>query len=353
MNTWSRASHRLCACALLLALTAQPALAAPAATQGAKPAQPAPAITPAAKPAQVKPAAASTPPAQPAPLQPAPKPAAAATQVERDSAQSKVLLWQVRSATATVYLLGSVHVGSADAYPLDPRIEQAFAQADTLVLEVPLDAGAVAKAAAMMQKAGLYAPPDSLDKHLDAATLAKLKTAIATTGMPAPVFMQMRPWFAGMTLALLRLQTAGYEPQHGIDVHFFNAIGTKRFQALETIEEQAGMLSGMPPAMQIDNLRQTLDELDQISGIMDQAFAAWRRGDASAIDELMLAPFRKRYPALYKRLFLERNRRMASEIERLLAGKGTAFVVIGAGHLVGKDSVLQRLTTKTRVPKQL
>jgi uncharacterized protein YbaP (TraB family) len=221
------------------------------------------------------------------------------------------------------------------------------------VLEVPLDAAAVAKASTIMQKSGLYAPPDSLDKHLDPATLAKLQTAVSATGMPAQVFMQMRPWFAGMTLALLKLQAAGYQPQYGIDVHFFNALGGKRFQALETIEEQAAMLSGMPPALQVDNLRQTLDELDQIAGIMRQAFAAWRRGDGRALDELMLAPFRKRYPALYKRLFVERNRRMASAIERLLAGKGTAFVVIGAGHLVGKDSVLQMLTTKSRVPRQL
>jgi uncharacterized protein YbaP (TraB family) len=109
----------------------------------------------------------------------------------------------------------------------------------------------------------------------------------------------------------------------------------------------------MPVKLQVDNLRQTLDELDQAATMLRSALAAWRRGDGPAIDELMLAPFRKQYPALYKRLFVDRNRRMAKEVERLLAGKGTAFVVVGAGHLVGKDSVIRMLTTRARTPRQL
>jgi uncharacterized protein len=277
--------------------------------------------------------------------------AAAATPAA--AAPARVLLWQVRSATATVYLLGSVHVGSADAYPLDPRIERAFAEADTLVLEVPLDAAALAKATTLMQQSGLYAPPDALDKHLDPATMAKLKKAIAATGMPLQAFLQMRPWFAAMTIALLRLQAEGFQPKYGIDVHFFEAGKDKRQHALETIEAQAGLLSGMPNKLQLENLRQTLDELDQAGPTMRAAFAAWRRGDGAAIDELMLAPLRKRYPALYKRLFVDRNRRMTAAVERLLAGKGTAFVVVGAGHLVGKDSIIRMLTTRRKKPIQL
>ena len=284
---------------------------------------------------------------------PAPAPKTTKAAPAAGKAPARVLMWQVRSPTATVYLLGSVHVGSADAYPLDPRIERAFAEADTLVLEIPLDAAAVAKATVLMQQGGLYAPPDALDKHVDPATMAKLAKSVATTGMPLAVFKQMRPWFAAMTLALLRLQAEGFQPQYGIDMHFFTAGKDKRFEALETIEEQAGMLSGMPPELQLDNLRQTLDELDQVAPTMRGAFAAWRKGDGPALDRLLLAPVRKQHPALFQRLFVERNRRMASAVERLLAGKGTAFVVVGAGHLVGKDSVIRMLTTRTRVPKQL
>jgi uncharacterized protein YbaP (TraB family) len=212
----------------------------------------------------------------------------------------------------------------------------------------------MAKAAVLMRERGLYKPPDSLDKHLDPATLAKLQAALQTVpGSPFEMMKQMRPWFAAMTLALLHLSVEGFDARHGIDLHFRGRIGQRRFKALETVESQALMLSGMPAKMQLDSLRQTLDELDKAGDVMRSAFAAWKKGDAQAIDELMLAPFRKQYPGLYKRLFVDRNRRMTKEIKRLLAGKGTAFVVVGAGHLVGQDSIIRMLTTRTQAPKQL
>ena len=51
------------------------------------------------------------------------------------AAAKPVFLWELRSPTATVYLLGSVHVASGDMYPLDARIERAFQKSETLVLE--------------------------------------------------------------------------------------------------------------------------------------------------------------------------------------------------------------------------
>lgn len=283
---------------------------------------------------------------------PAQSPAPQGEKAAKNAAPS-LLMWSLRSPTATVYVLGSVHVGSPDAFPLDPRIERAFADADTLMLEVPLDDAAMGKATTLLQRAGLYSPPDSLDKHLDAATLAKLEAALKATGLPLAPFLQMRPWFVAMSVTLLRLQSQGFKAEYGIDVHFNAAAKNKRFAAFETIEEQTALLADMPEAMQLDNLRQTLEELDDVQKVMSDAFAAWKRGDGHAIDELMLAPLRKRYPALYKRLFVDRNRRMAATIEQKLAGTGTTFVVVGAGHLVGKDSVIKMLGTRGKTIQQL
>ena len=48
-------------------------------------------------------------------------------------------------------------------------------------------------------------------------------------------------------------------------------------------------------------------------------------------------------PSLYKALFLNRNIAWTKQIEHLLAGKGTAFIAVGTGHLVGSDSVIAML----------
>ena len=47
--------------------------------------------------------------------------------------------------------------------------------------------------------------------------------------------------------------------------------------------------------------------------------------------------------SLFVKLFDERNKQMATKIEDLLRTEKTYFVVVGAGHLVGKNGLLQLL----------
>ena len=264
-----------------------------------------------------------------------------------------LFLWQVRSASATVYLLGSVHVASAAMYPLDPRIDRAFDSADTVVFETPMDASAQQQAATLMQTAGLYTAPDSLDKHVDAKTLARLDEALRALGLPLQVVLTMRPWLASLTLTILKLQTLGYQADLGIDQHYHAAAGKKRVAALETLEQQVALFRDMPEAAQVAALRQTLDQLHELPDMMRRATETWRRGDITAFEKLLIEPTRKQYPALYRRLLVERNRTMASAIDGYLKGRGTTFVVVGGGHLVGADSIVRMLESKGHKPKQL
>jgi uncharacterized protein YbaP (TraB family) len=267
--------------------------------------------------------------------------------------EKPVFLWEVRSPTATVYLLGSIHIASGDIYPLDARIERAFQASDTLVLETELDDASQARAASMLQQAGTYTPPDSLESHVDAATLAALSKSIASMGLPVEAFFSMRPWMVSLTLTLARLQALGYRPDLGIDQHFRSAAGAKKLASLETVDQQVALFGDMTEATQNAALRQTLEELGKLREIMQRAFTAWRGGDAVGLEALLVAPTRKDYPELYRRLFVERNRRMADAIEAQLKGKGTIFVVVGSGHLVGSESVLHLLQTRGHKTRQL
>jgi len=48
------------------------------------------------------------------------------------------VLWEVRDAQHVVYLMGAVHVMPESVYPLDRRLEDAFEEADEIVLEIDL-----------------------------------------------------------------------------------------------------------------------------------------------------------------------------------------------------------------------
>ena len=49
---------------------------------------------------------------------------------------------------------------------------------------------------------------------------------------------------------------------------------------------------------------------------------------------------------IYEKLFYERNRNMTDKIIKMLAQKGTYFVAVGAGHLVGKQGIIELLSHK-------
>jgi uncharacterized protein len=85
---------------------------------------------------------------------------------------------------------------------------------------------------------------------------------------------------------------------------------------------------------------------------MNEMLDAWKHGDER---ELMKTAFRQmeRNPELYRAMILDRNRRFAAGIERLLTEERDYLVIIGAGHLVGSDSVLRMLRKEGHRANQL
>ena len=269
-------------------------------------------------------------------------------------ASTKVMAWRLKKGAAQVTLLGSVHVARKDVYPLDPRIEKAFAQSETLVLETSMDPATMQQAAMSMQRAALYVPPDRLDKHVPAETINALRPAFAELGLPPQMVLMMRPFMVAMTVTLTKLASLGFHPELGIDQHFYEAAkGKKKVEALETVEEQVALLTGMDEPTQVAMLKQTAQDLAELGPTMGKAFEAWKRGDVKALDKLLVAPTRKAYPAVHKRMITDRNRRMADKIAGYLKGAGNTFVVVGSAHLIGPDSIVRMLKKRGFSASQL
>ncbi|HXZ43226.1 MAG TPA: TraB/GumN family protein [archaeon] len=273
--------------------------------------------------------------------------AAVASPPSDSSQPHRVFLWTISSSTATVQLLGSVHMASRDVYPLAPRIESAFDSAETVVLEIPMDQASQLQAAQKLALAGTYSPGDSIDKHLNGEILALLQEHLSRSGASLDTVRAFRPWLVAVMMTLGEMQRQGYRPDLGLDIYFAEKVkGRKRIAALETVDEQVALFAGMTGPLQEEMLKETLTVLGGLGEDMKRALLLWRTGDAEGMDKLLVAPLRKDYPNLYQTLFVERNRRMAAEIEGYLRSTGRYFVVVGAGHLVGPDGILELLRGK-------
>lgn len=297
----------------------------------------------ACKPAAPPPAAATSPSPQVVVAQPA-----------EAVASARGLFWRAEIGASTLYLLGSVHVARPDIYPLDPRIEGAFAESDVLVLELALDEAAQVGAARRMLELGQLAPGQRLSDVVQPETWALLERTLSERGESLFGLRGFRPWFVALTLTTRSLEGQGFSAANGIDEHFRRAAeGHKRIDALETVESQLNLFASSSPDAEEQLLRQTLEEIDEYATELDAAFRLWSAGDAGGLDRLMVAPMETEYPEMFERLFAARNRAMTDRLVEMVKTPGRYFVVVGAGHLVGHVGIVELLGARGITARQL
>lgn len=263
-------------------------------------------------------------------------------------APQKNFLWRVEDAKgSSAYLLGSLHVLTADAYPLPAAIEKAFAESRTLVEEVDLDEMSDPMQMMAALSKAMLTGGQTLDQLVSAETYAEVKKRAEGYGMPMAAIQRMKPWLVAITLMAPTLQSAGFKPELGIDKHFFDRAKEKglRRQALETLAYQLDRFDQMSPKLQEDMLKATIDDLDTQVGGVKEMVQAWAKGDLATMERLTLTAFLES-PELYQRLLSERNQNWMPQVERCLTENAGCFVVVGAAHLVGKDGLPVLLAKK-------
>jgi uncharacterized protein len=264
---------------------------------------------------------------------------------ETAAAGKRLFMWRVKSTNATVYLLGSIHVAMPKMYPLDARIEKAFSNSDVLVVEADASPDKALGLAMQMMTRASYPPDDSLDKHISKELFETIQARMATNGIPPAMVQGLKPWFLAMTLTLGELSDLGIDPQLGIDLHFLQEAKGKPIVELEGAEAQFTLLDGFTDKEQEEFLKFTLKDNENIAKSVDDIITAWSGGDVKKLDDLIMQSVKDspEMQALYAKLFDDRNKKMATKIEDMLKTNKTYFVVVGAGHLVGKNGLLKLL----------
>ncbi len=255
----------------------------------------------------------------------------------------KAFIWQIKSQTSTVYLLGSIHFADQDFYPLDPVIEKAFAESDQLVLEInPLTVDQQ-QVQGLIRKKGFYHGDETIREHVDKQVLTMLDSFLEQHNLPvSPDFMKMRPGMMALTLTAGQLMQLGYQPEYGMDLYFAKMADSRKkpILALETVQGQLAKLF----SIRDDNefLRYTLLELENLESDLKQIITAWENGDPQHLHRLLIEPYEnvESFKQFTKKLIDHRNLEMTAKIRKYLKSGQTSLVVVGAAHLVGEKGIL-------------
>lgn len=262
-------------------------------------------------------------------------------------------LWEVNDGGTKLYLLGSIHLMRKEMYPLDEKIEASFQNSDILVVEADPSKIDQQKMTELVMQNGFYKEGESLETKITAELYQKVSETFNNFDTPITQIRKYKPWLICLKLGLMNLEKLGMKSELGVDVHFIAKAQEREMEILEleSADLQITLLSSFPEEHQIDYLEHVLNDTEDIERAVNDMIAAWKTGNVDSMNATVkqrILEDADKLPGLrdyYNNLFSQRDEHIFQKLITYLksdSGK-TYFVIVGAGHLVGKDGLLQML----------
>ena len=290
-------------------------------------------------------------------------------------------LWEVKGGKAKMYLKGTVHMVPKSFFPLKDEILNSFDECSNLVLEVILNesefTGIKITNDILFNKEYIYEDGDSLYNHFSKEKVINLKNYLVNNDLCskdiAKKFYKLKPEIVEALLYNGRFKQAGIDQEYvGIDYYLLKRAREmgKNILELETKEFQEKILAKLYKESDQKNSEEAknnspdythkklelgkLPILDsgyfsklmnqkirpRIFGIKAKAYGSIY-GNEKIIKRMRKIAFSSDSPLLGNR-----DEEMCKKIEGFLKIKDSYFVAVGAMHLIGEGSIIDRLEKK-------
>lgn len=253
-------------------------------------------------------------------------------------------LWKISDADTRIYIFGSVHVLKPGTMWLGADLRRKISSASAIYLEVPAADQQPEVLERLLRKYGFLEQSDSLKKHLPGELYAELATALARQGVPEATYDRYKPWTANTVYAAGKFIQAGYNPANGVEATIIGLAGARHIpvEGLETAEYQIALFNSLTDRQVTQMLKDDLADRNDLPPAMDRLTASWSSGDLADLtayfEEEMAGA-----PDLRKKMITDRNASWVPKIRAIMGKPGDYLVVVGAGHLLGPDSLIALL----------
>lgn len=265
-------------------------------------------------------------------------------------AESAPLVYRVTDGEGHVlYLLGTIHVGNDDMYPLGGAVEEAYANADIVAVEMDVYAYGGNLLSTMKTAFSLmYGVQDNIKNHLSPETYA---LGVKYLGMPEIALQRMKPamWYSLAENYII--EKAGLDATKGVDYGLLRKAHKdgKQIDELETLEEQMATLLAIPEDVIDYEVQAMLTYPEESAQGLLMLFEAWRLGDEKGLRTLLEAStegeedLSDAYAEYSDTLIDSRNDGFEEQALSYLNSGKTALIAIGAFHIVGENGLAEKL----------
>lgn len=263
-------------------------------------------------------------------------------------------VWEVSKDDRTLFIGGTVHLLGKDDYPLPEEYERAYRQSDILIFETDIEALTSPNVQKMLAVMTTYEDGSKLQDVLTKEALQLLESHLSSRGLSISSVENFKVGIVTVMLSMIEMQMMGLN-EVGVD-KFYSQRAQKdgKPQAwLEAVEYQINLIASLGEGFENELIRYTLDDIQNIPETMNELLSYWRSGDMDKLAELSIDDFEKNYAHIYSDLVSDRNELWIPQIETMMMSKEVEFVLVGAMHLAGPDSVLLHLRKKGYQVKKL
>jgi uncharacterized protein YbaP (TraB family) len=253
---------------------------------------------------------------------------------------AKHFFWKVTSPTATIYLLGSVHIRSDTPLSIPEVVDQAYQQSPYVAFEYDASKNDQIKkdAAVYFKKTSIYPAGDDLTKHLSPEAWNIVRSMVVLDGLDPVKVVRMKPVMLSNVLQFLTFQKAGLDPDMGIDQIFLRRAQKdnktifglefwwKPFEALNSMTDQAQAYGLIASVLGARNAVNYLNEVLRL----------WKLGDVQGLNEKVNSDLSPQAMESQNKILKDRNEQWLVQMDKLLASKGSYFIIVGSGHMVGQ-----------------
>lgn len=280
----------------------------------------------------------------------------AQTETSSNEDSSNSSLWRItKNGELEGYLVGSIHLMKSNAYPLDPVFNKAFTRSNLTVFELNFDQ-LRSQVLTLQRQLGMSEDGKPLQETLPTETYNKLQSVANRIGLPLAGLQAMEPWLAAQVVTGKLIQESEYDPNSGIDRHFFEKAkeADQTRIALETPKEQLKIFDELSKETQVKFLHHSLAQSERMIQQLDQIVATWEQGEITRLKQIVLNPMQNNFPEVYQTVIVERNQQWMVEIQQILEEQGKRpLIVVGAAHLPGNQGLIQQLRDQEYTIKQL
>jgi len=251
------------------------------------------------------------------------------------AALARPAMWLVEDDDTHIYMLGTMHALPPGTDWNRGKVADAVGAADELMLE--LSPRELAAAGDVFRELAPRSAPLAMSARLPAKALAGYRTIEGDSDLGGDT---LDDWAVLVLMGQRVAQRAELSPADGVEAGLTAAFikAGKPVRGLESAKAQLTLFETLDPDTQRTLLVRAAENSARAESDVLAMTAAWSRGDADALAKVVNEDV-DQVPAARKAILTDRNRRWSAWVKRRLDQPGTVLMAVGAGHLVGTDSV--------------